>query len=149
MSASANPSVFGQAVPVPASPFTAFHPRDFANMGRSGVLLYDPAAGSSYTGISNGNGTFTYVYNLLSPGFNILRTGECFGEMAYLGKRAFERSASVIAVNDITVIEITAEALAQATEGCKNAFNGAFLELLLGRPSLVGRAWAEIRKKPP
>ena len=64
---------------------------------------------------------------------NILRTGECFGEMAYLGKRAFERTASVTAVNDITVIEITAEALAQATEGCRHAFNAAFLELLVGR----------------
>ena len=64
---------------------------------------------------------------------NILRTGECFGEMAYLGKRAFERTASVTSVNDITVIEITAEALAQATEGCRHAFNAAFLELLVGR----------------
>jgi serine/threonine protein kinase len=64
---------------------------------------------------------------------NILRTGECFGEMAYLGKRAFQRTASVTAVNDITVIEISAEALAQATEGCKHAFNAAFLELLVGR----------------
>ncbi len=64
---------------------------------------------------------------------NILKAGECFGEMAYLGKRAFERSASVIAVSDITVIEISAEALAQATEGCKHAFNAAFLELLVSR----------------
>ena len=64
---------------------------------------------------------------------NILRTGECFGEMAYLGKRAFERTASVTAVNDILVIEISAAALAQATEGCKHAFNAAFLELLVGR----------------
>ena len=64
---------------------------------------------------------------------NILRGGECFGEMAYLGKRTFERTASVTAVNDITVIEISAEALLQATEGCKHAFNAAFLELLVGR----------------
>jgi len=64
---------------------------------------------------------------------NILRAGECFGEMAYLGRRAFQRTASVTAVNDITVIEISAEALAQATEGCKHAFNAAFLELLVGR----------------
>src|SRR5205085_2705899 len=64
---------------------------------------------------------------------NILKTGECFGEMAYLGKRAFQRTASVTAVNDITVIEISAESLEQATEGCKNAFNAAFLELLVGR----------------
>ena len=64
---------------------------------------------------------------------NILRAGECFGEMAYLGNRAFERTASVTAVNDITVIEISAQALAQATEGCKHAFNAAFLQLLVGR----------------
>jgi len=64
---------------------------------------------------------------------NILRAGECFGEMAYLGRRAFQRTASVTAVNDITVIGISAEALAQATEGCKHAFNAAFLELLVGR----------------
>jgi len=64
---------------------------------------------------------------------NILRAGECFGEMAYLGKRAFQRTANVTAVSDITVIEISAEALAQATEGCKHAFNAAFLQLLVGR----------------
>ena len=64
---------------------------------------------------------------------NILRAGECFGEMAYLGKRAFQRTADVTAVNDITVIEISAQALAQATEGCKHAFNAAFLQLLVGR----------------
>jgi eukaryotic-like serine/threonine-protein kinase len=64
---------------------------------------------------------------------NILKTGECFGEMAYLGKRQFQRTASVAAVNDITVIEIAADSLAQATESCKHAFNAAFLELLVGR----------------
>ncbi len=64
---------------------------------------------------------------------NILRVGECFGEMAFLGRRAFQRTASVTAVNDITVIEISAQALAQATEGCRHAFNAAFLELLVGR----------------
>jgi CRP-like cAMP-binding protein len=53
--------------------------------------------------------------------------------MAYLGRRAFERTASVTAVNDVTVIEISAAALGQATEGCKNAFNAAFLALLVGR----------------
>ncbi len=64
---------------------------------------------------------------------NILRTGECFGEMAYLGKRLYQRTASVISVNDITIIEVGADSLAQATESCKHAFNAAFLELLVGR----------------
>jgi CRP-like cAMP-binding protein len=64
---------------------------------------------------------------------NILRTGECFGEMAYLGKRLFQRTASVTSVSDITTIEVGAASLAQATESCKHAFNAAFLELLVGR----------------
>jgi serine/threonine protein kinase len=64
---------------------------------------------------------------------NVLRAGECFGEMAYLGKRQFQRTASVSAVNDVTVITVGAESLAQATESCRNAFNAAFLELLVGR----------------
>ena len=64
---------------------------------------------------------------------NILRTGECFGEMAYLGKRSYQRTASVISVNDITIIEVGADSLAQAAESCKHAFNAAFLELLVGR----------------
>jgi CRP-like cAMP-binding protein len=53
--------------------------------------------------------------------------------MAYLGKRLHQRTASVIAVNDITIIEVGSDSLAQATESCKHAFNGAFLELLVGR----------------
>ncbi|MGH8758141.1 MAG: hypothetical protein ACREVW_01275 [Burkholderiales bacterium] len=64
---------------------------------------------------------------------NILRTGDCFGEMAYLGKRLFQRTASVTSVNDITIVEVGADSLAQATESCKHAFNAAFLELLVGR----------------
>src|SRR6185503_544988 len=42
---------------------------------------------------------------------NILRTGECFAEMAYLGKRSYQRTASVISVNDITIIEVGADSL--------------------------------------
>ena len=64
---------------------------------------------------------------------NILKAGECFGEMAYLGKHKFKRSASVVAATDIVVIEIRAETLPQASELCRHHFNGAFLELLVDR----------------
>jgi len=64
---------------------------------------------------------------------NVLRAGECFGEMAYVGRRPFKRSASVASVNDITVIEIKADALNAATEGCRHQFTAAFLELLVMR----------------
>ena len=85
--------------------------------------------GTSFYVVAAGEVKVTKQEKLL----NILKTGECFGEMAYLGKRTFRRTASVTAVNDITVIEISAESLEQATEGCRNAFNAAFLELLVGR----------------
>ena len=75
---------------------------------------------------------------------NILGTGECFGEMAYLGKRLFQRTASVTSVNDITVIEIGADSLAQATESCKHAFNAAFLELLVGRLEAVNTRLSQL-----
>jgi len=64
---------------------------------------------------------------------NVLKAGECFGEMAYLGKQKFQRSASVVASTDIVVIEIRAETLPQASELCRHHFNGAFLEMLVDR----------------
>jgi eukaryotic-like serine/threonine-protein kinase len=62
-----------------------------------------------------------------------LGSGECFGEMAYLGKQKFQRSASVVATTDIVAIEIRAESLPRASELCRHHFNGAFLELLVDR----------------
>jgi len=97
--------------------------------GPGSPIVKEGEVGTGFFVLATGEVKITKQGKLL----NILRTGECFGEMAYLGKRAFERTASVTAVNDITVIEITAEALAQATEGCKHAFNAAFLELLVSR----------------
>ena len=64
---------------------------------------------------------------------NVLKAGECFGEMAYLGRRQFRRSASVSANSEITVIEIKADALNAATETCRHHFTAAFLEMLVTR----------------
>lgn len=54
--------------------------RDFAGNGRSGVLSYNPATGSAYTALSNGDGTYHYVYNLFTRGFDTLRTGDVNGD---------------------------------------------------------------------
>jgi len=68
---------------------------------------------------------------------NVLKAGECFGEMAYLGKQRFHRSASVVALSGITVIEIRAESLSKASELCRHHFHGAFLELLVDRLAMA------------
>jgi hypothetical protein len=64
---------------------------------------------------------------------NILKAGECFGEMSYVGSRKHPRSASVTPVDAVTVVKVGADALAAATETCIHAFDTAFLELLVSR----------------
>lgn len=52
------------------------NPRDFAGTFRSGALLYDPSNGQAYTALSSGNGSYQYVPNLFSSGFDIIRSGD-------------------------------------------------------------------------
>ncbi len=75
---------------------------------------------------------------------NVLHAGDCFGEMAYLGKKQFRRTASVTSASDITVIEIKSDALAQASELCRHHFNGAFLEILVDRLSLANTRLSQL-----
>jgi serine/threonine protein kinase len=102
---------------------------NWARYSPNSSVIKEGDVGTAFFVIAAGEVKVTKQGKLL----NILRTGECFGEMAYLGKRLYQRTASVISVNDITIIEVGADSLAQATESCKHAFNAAFLELLVGR----------------
>ncbi|MGH8641893.1 MAG: hypothetical protein ACRET6_09275, partial [Burkholderiales bacterium] len=60
-----------------------------------------------------------------------------FGEMAYLGKQKFQRSASIVTLSDIVVLEVRAETLTRASEMCRHHFHGAFLELLVDRLAMA------------
>ena len=51
----------------------------------------------------------------------MLKAGECFGEMAYLRRRSFKRSASIRASTEVILIEIRAEALEAASESCRHS----------------------------
>lgn len=93
------------------------------------VLIQEGDIGSSFFILADGEVQVRKQERLLT----VLKSGECFGEMAYLGKQKFQRSASVVATTDIVVIEIRAETLPQASELCRHHFNGAFLELLVDR----------------
>jgi len=98
------------------------HPRDT-------VLIRENDIGSSFFILIAGEVRVVKQERLL----NVLTAGECFGEMAYLGKQKFQRSASVVALSDIAVIEIRAETLSKASDLCRHHFHGAFLELLVDR----------------
>jgi hypothetical protein len=96
---------------------------------REAVLIRENDIGSSFFILISGEVRVMKQERQL----NVLGAGECFGEMAYLGKQKFQRSASIVARSDIAVIEIRAETLARASELCRHHFHGAFLELLVDR----------------
>ncbi|HEY7658693.1 MAG TPA: serine/threonine-protein kinase [Burkholderiales bacterium] len=96
---------------------------------RDTVLIRENDIGSSFFVLTAGEVKVVKQERIL----NTLTVGECFGEMAYLGKHKFQRSASVVALSDIAVIEIRAETLARASDLCRHHFHGAFLELLVDR----------------
>jgi serine/threonine protein kinase len=100
---------------------------------RDTVLIQEGDIGSSFFILVEGEVKVTKQQRLL----NVLKPGECFGEMAYLAKQKFQRSASVVALSEITVIEIRAETLARASELCRHHFHGAFLELLVDRLAMA------------
>lgn len=93
------------------------------------AIIREGDAGTFFFVLARGEVKVTKQNKLLS----ILKGGECFGEMSYIGSRRLPRTASVIAVDDVTVIRVGADALSHATETCAHAFESAFLELLVSR----------------
>ena len=68
---------------------------------------------------------------------NLLRAGECFGEMAYLSKTAHLRGADVTVMSAAKIISIPTKSLAQASESCRHKFDSAFLEILVDRLAMA------------
>ena len=104
------------------------------------VVIKEGDLGKSFFTIAAGEVRVTKNTKLL----NVLRAGDCFGEMAYLGKKQFQRSASVVSSTDVTLIEIKAEALANASEIVRHQFNGAFLEILVDRLSMANTRLSQL-----
>lgn len=67
--------------------------------------------------------------------FNLLHRGDCFGEMAHLLERNFQRSTDVIAKTDVVLIEIDPDILMHASTDCRFQFGDAFLRMLMKRLS--------------
>jgi len=105
------------------------HISNWHRIGPGTSLIREGETGTSFFILASGEVKVTKSDRVL----NVLKVGECFGEMAYLGRREFKRSASVASVSEITVIEIKADALNAATESCRHHFTAAFLELLVTR----------------
>ncbi|HTP94774.1 MAG TPA: serine/threonine-protein kinase [Burkholderiales bacterium] len=104
------------------------------------TLIKEGDVGTSFFLLASGEVKVTKQDKLL----NVLRAGACFGEMAYLGNKQFQRHASVTSISHITVIEISSERLLQASENCRHHFNGAFLEILVDRLALANTRLSQL-----
>ncbi|MGE5095632.1 MAG: protein kinase domain-containing protein [Betaproteobacteria bacterium] len=78
---------------------------------------------------------------------NVLKEGDCFGEMAYLsGDRSARRSASIISVSEVQLLKIAAAQLEALSEGCQLRFNREFLRTLIERLTWTSSALAQFRR---
>ena len=66
-----------------------------------------------------------------------LGAGECFGEMGYITKK--KRTASIVAIEDVSLLQVNATLISQASEGCQLRFNKFFLKTLIERLSRTSK----------
>ena len=97
------------------------------------VLLKEGKSGDSLFILAQGEAKVTARARLL----NVLRAGECFGEMAYARDQAAARQATVEASTDALVVELTRSALDGLSIGCQLQLNRALLRALADRLELA------------
>jgi len=70
---------------------------------------------------------------LLGKQLNVIKPGGCFGEILYFAGRMGRRTTTITSLTKVTIIEIRADALRAATDGCQVGFNKAFMRVLVDR----------------
>jgi serine/threonine protein kinase len=92
-------------------------------------VIREGDTGESFFIIAAGEAKVTKGGRLL----NILRPGDCFGEMLYFSETNTRRSTSITSLSPMTVIEIKAADLSQASDALQKETNKAFLRILIDR----------------
>jgi tRNA A-37 threonylcarbamoyl transferase component Bud32 len=102
-------------------------------------LLADGGAGDFFCIIARGEVRVEKRGRLL----NVLRPGDCFGEMAYLlPERGSMRGADVTTTQASRIVTIRSEDLRQASLACQHHFDRAFIRLLIARIELANNRLA-------
>jgi eukaryotic-like serine/threonine-protein kinase len=105
------------------------------------VIIREGDTGDAFYVLTAGEVKVTKTGRLL----NILHPGDCFGEMLYFGDENARRTTTITAVSSITVIEIKADALRQASDALQKQFNKAFMRLLIDRLTLANERLARMQ----
>ena len=97
------------------------------------VIMKEGEQGDYFCLLADGQVKVTKRNKLL----NVLRTGECFGEMSYLQKGAQLRGADVTVMSDCKIVSVPTGKLANASDACRHKFDRAFMEILVERLSMA------------
>jgi serine/threonine protein kinase len=93
------------------------------------TIIREGDCGESFFVIASGEGKVAKAGRLL----NILRAGDCFGEMLYFSETNTRRTTSITSLSPLTVVEIKAASLCQASDTLQKEMNKAFLRILIDR----------------
>jgi len=97
------------------------------------VIMKEGEQGDYFCVLADGQVKVTKRNKLL----NVLRAGECFGEMAYLQKGAQVRGADVTVMSDCKIISVPTGRLASASDACRHKFDRAFMAILVERLTMA------------
>jgi len=102
---------------------------EWVDIAKDEVIIKEGDPGDFFGIIVSGEARVLHKRRLLS----LLKSGECVGEMAYLGGSDTPRSADVIAATDLRMIKIAVRKLEHASEICRLNFDRTYLRILVGR----------------
>jgi eukaryotic-like serine/threonine-protein kinase len=99
------------------------------SIGPQTVLIREGESGDNFYFLVDGEVDVTLFGKLLAT----VKPGRCFGELLYFAERSQRRTSTITARTPITVMEVKADAMRAATDGCQSAFNKACMRVLIER----------------
>lgn len=109
------------------------HASRWTRLPAASVIIREEEPGQSLFLLAQGEVKVTKRGRLL----NVLRTGECFGEMAYLQGGAVPRHATVQSITDVLIAEFDNAALGRMSESSQLQFARGLLRTLVERLALA------------
>lgn len=93
------------------------------------TIVREGDSGDSFFVVTAGEAKVSKNARLL----NILKEGDCFGEMLYFAEATAQRTTSISSLSAVSVIEIKAADLSLASDALQNELNKAFIRILISR----------------
>jgi len=102
---------------------------DWEQVAPDTVIMKDGEPGDYFCFLAEGEMKIAKRGRILG----ILTPGDCFGEMAVIGKSNCTRVADVVALTEAKLVRITAGSLRSSSEACRVHFYQSFLAVLSER----------------